>query len=117
MTCATVCELGQFFLIIASAFAVTGQTPAHVHHLWILSNPHVGHVAVAPLAIQSRRNMRPVRKMDEVRHLGDRHPGNLLIVCNVIFQDRQFGARIRNLHLLVTAPAFCKRGQPGRRST
>jgi hypothetical protein len=61
--------------------------------------------------------MRPVRKMNEVRHLGDWHPGNLLVVQHIILQDRQPGAGIRFGDLLVAAPALGQRWQPGRRST
>ena len=81
----TIRELGQSFRIIGKSRSVTVQTPTHVHDLGVLGDGDLRHIPVAGLTIQSRRNVGPVCEMDKVGHLCNRHPGNFLIVQNVIF--------------------------------
>ena len=84
MASATIGELGPFYGIFGSSLAVAVQAPAHVHHLRVDSDANVGHIAVTALAVQARRNMGTVHKMDKFRHLCNRHPGDFFIVCNEI---------------------------------
>ena len=85
MTRATIGKLGQFCFIVGRPLPVAVQTPTHVHHLWVNGNPNIGDIAVTALAVQPRRNVRTVREMDKIGHLRNRHPGNLLIIRDVIF--------------------------------
>jgi hypothetical protein len=86
MTRAAIRELCPLLWIVDSSRFMTSQAPSHIHDLGILGNFYLGHVAMALFTIQPCRNMRPVYKVDEVWHLRDRHPGDLFIVQDIIFQ-------------------------------
>ena len=99
--------MGRIVLnVISRAGTMTVETKAHIYHLRILGNLHFAHITVTGFAIQACGDMRTMDKMNKVWHLRHRHPGNLLVVQHVILQDCQFGTGIRDLHLLVTGPAF-----------
>ena len=51
MTGSTIEQLGTLLGVILGFRTVTIQAPTHVHHLWVLSNRHLGHIAVTILAI------------------------------------------------------------------
>ena len=85
MTRATISKLGQFCFIVGRPLPVAVQTPAHVHHLWVNSNSNIGDIAVTALAVQARGDVRPVREVNEIGHLRNGHPGDLLIIRDVIF--------------------------------
>ena len=116
MARAAIRELGQPHRIVSKSRSVTVQTPTHIHDLGVPGNIDIAHIPMTIFAVQARRDMRPMGEVYKVRHLGDRHPGDFFIVQNIIFENGQFGTGVGDLHLLVTAPAFCKRRQPGRRS-
>ena len=80
MARAAIRQLGQLFRIVGKALSMTIQTPPHVHDLRILVNLHRRQITMAILTVQACSNVRPVRKVDEIRHLGDRHPGDFLVV-------------------------------------
>ena len=107
-------QLGQLFRIIRGPISMAVQTPAHVHHLGIFGDLDVGHIAVTFFSVQSRCNVRPVRKVDEIRHHGNGHPGDLLILQHILLQDGQPGAGIRLGDLLMAAPALGLRWQTRR---
>ena len=90
------------------------ETPSHVHYLGILIDGQLAHVPVAILAVQARGNVRPMDEMHKVRHLGNRHPVNGLVILYVICELGQFRALHRDL--LVAAPAFCLGGNARRRA-
>jgi hypothetical protein len=113
MTSPAVGKFGQLIHIVTSAFTVAFQAPAHVHDLGIFGDFDSRHIAVTTLTVQACGNVRPVRKMDKIRHLGDRHPGNILVIENVIFEDGKPGTGIRFGDLLVAAPALGQGRQPG----
>ncbi len=46
--------------VVFSLRAMAIQTPAHVHHLWVLIDRHLAYITMAVLAVQSCRDMRPV---------------------------------------------------------
>ena len=75
---------------------------------------HLADFPVAIFTIQLRRHVRTMAEVDEVGQDGDRHPGNRLILLDVIGQFVDFG--ISDGDLLVTTPAFVFGRQPGRRS-
>src|SRR6266508_4060743 len=116
MTGATICELGQLFRIICGSRSMTPQTPPHVHHLGILSNLNLGHIAMTGFTVQARSDMRTMDEMNKIRHLCDRHPGNFLVIQNIILQHSKFWTCICLCDLLMTSPAFRECRQPRRRS-
>jgi hypothetical protein len=72
MARAAIRQLGQLFWIVGKECSMTVQTPAHAHDLGIFVNLLLGQVSVAILTVQSCCNVGPVRKVDKVRHLGNR---------------------------------------------
>ncbi len=85
MTSTTIGKLGQYYRIVGEPGPVAVQTPAHVHDLRILGNINGAHITMAGFTVQTRRDMRTMYEVDKVRHLSDRHPGNLVVIQNIIF--------------------------------
>ena len=74
MARATIGKLDQFFMILAGNFRMALQTETHIKDLWVLRDGHLGHIAMAILAILSRGNMSAVIKLNKIRYLSHRHP-------------------------------------------
>jgi hypothetical protein len=110
MTRAAICEFGQSGWIIRKSRSMTIQTPTHIHDLRILGNFHLCHIAMTGFAIQTCSNVRTVHKVDKIRHLRNRHPGDILVIQNIIFENCQLGTSIGLGDLLMAAPAFGKSG-------
>jgi len=84
MTRSAIRKLGQFFFILRRPLPVAIQAPAHVYYLRVDGNSRIRDIAVTAFAVQPSRNVRAVGKVDEVWHLGNWHPGDLLIVGNEV---------------------------------
>ena len=114
MTCSTVGEFDELFLIVTSLFFVAVQAPAHVHDLRVFGDLDLAHVAVAVLAVEPGGDVGTVVEMHEFGYFGNRHPDKILPICHGIEQGFQFYARVGLGDLLVTAPTLVDRRQPGR---
>ena len=85
MAGAAIRELGQFFRILCGSLAMAGQTPSHVHHLWVYGNLNGRHIAVTALAVQACSNMGPVDEVYEVGNLRNGYPFDGFIFFNVLY--------------------------------
>ena len=66
-------------MVLACDLLMAIQTETHIKYLWVFSNGHLGHIAMTILAVLSCRNVRPVIKLNKVRHLRNRNPNDGLI--------------------------------------
>jgi len=107
MTCSAIGKLGKFFRVIRRSGFMTVQAPTHIYYLWILSYFNLGHIPMTVLAVQTSRNMWPMREMDKIRHLRYRYPFNWLVALNIFNQYGQLFAGKSFGDLLMTSPTFC----------
>src|SRR5258706_7261570 len=94
--------------IILSTPTVAVQAPAHIDCLLERLNRLLAHIAVAVFTVQPGSNVWAMIKMDEIRHLIDRHPIDRLvggrfgvITLYIAGQLLQFSRPLINSHTFI----------------
>ncbi len=89
MTGYTIGQLGQHNRIVFKFSAVTTDTPAHIHQLW-LRHRHLADFTVTIFAMQTGCNVRTVTEINEIWQYGNRYPWDWLVVLHVCCQFIDF---------------------------